>query len=754
MTDYKLIEDLGEIEQYIGSSKAVDIDVEATSLNTREAQIVGIGLSIGKNSARYIPIMHRGDGNFVLNAVVCVLRQVLKDKVLFLQNAKYDAEVIYQNTDGGWNIWKTNKIFDTMIMAYMLGQYTNLSQKFLVKKIFDYDMLKLEDFFGGKKKNIHVEKLTALQILDYACDDVNWGFKLFENLAPRLKAMPNGLRSLFRTEMELIPYVQKMERAGVKLNEGHLKQEAEKLNALLVDVEKLIFDEVSEKVGQKVRFDIMSPKDVGDILYDYLGIPILGMTPPSKRFPGGQRATNEKVLNKAKKKYSIIQNILTYRRLVKAISSYVELLPKFVEDDGRIHASFHQAGREDSPVPTGRFSSSNPSLQNIPVKGRDPFVIIRNGKKEEHEVAIRRAFEAEEGYYYFDPDYSQVEYKIIVGEAGEIKLIRAFDNGADYHCIVATMINGNTLAEVTEPQRVEAKTTNFRLIYGGGAPGLADALDCSLERAKDIIRAIDEMMPAVAVYKQNLILNGRRKGYVETHFGRRRYEPLLNSPDRKIRAFAERSVYNTASGQGSGADVLKIGFVALGKAIDEKYGESWVKVKIILTVHDENLLEVRNDIPPSEIWELCKEAMEMQIEGWPKITIDAEIGKNWGELEKYIPDSKNSTNSTSKSQNVVEENTPQNQYQTTKPLEKVSQNVAQKIILQLKSDSLSDEEIKSFTQLLDENPGNNLMVIRTDSKDYPVEKHKTSLGLENAGLINTAIACNVFREDVKAEELL
>ncbi|HEC65790.1 MAG TPA: hypothetical protein ENI23_10870 [bacterium] len=291
-------------------------------------------------------------------------------------------------------------------------------------------------------------------------------------------------------------------------------------------------------------------------------------------------------------------------------------------------------------------------------------------------------------------------------------------------------------------------------MYGGGAVGLADALECSLERAKDIIKSIDEMMPAVSVYKQNLILNGRRRGYVETHFGRRRYEPLLDSPDRKIRAFAERSVFNTASGQGSGADVLKIGFVALGKAIDEKYGEDWEKVRVVLTVHDENLLEVRNDVPPDEIWKVCVETMEMQIEGWPRIIIDAEIGQNWGELTEYVPLHKRSVDSVSKPQNVVEKDITQKQPNDTKPSEVSPQNVAQRIILQLKSESLSDEEVNSFTQLLDAHPGDNLMVLRTRSEDYPVSKHRTSLNLDNAGLINTTIACHVFREDVKAEELV
>lgn len=712
-------ESLQQVADFIGDSKIVALDTEDTSLNPRTGEICGIGLSPDGIRGMYIPTKHAYTDNLDIKEVLPFLQKLLDGRGIFIHNAKFDAEYIYQQSKGSWDIWKTNKVIDTMILAYMWGKFSRIGLKPLTKELFNYEMLELKDLFGGKKTNIQVEKLDINKILDYACDDPIYTYKLGMYLLPKIKASP--MRDICKTEMDLIKYVQKMERFGIHLNTEHLASESAKLDELILKTEKLVFDEASAKIGQPVEFNIGSTKDVGEILFDYMQLPVLGTTAT------GKRSTDEKTLSKMAVKYSIVRNILTWRRLITSKSRYTDPLPSYVEPDGKIHTSFNQTA-----AASGRFASSDPNLQNIPVKGRDPFKIVNSdGDIEEHEVDVRKAFEATEDYTFLDPDYSQIEYKALVGEAGETSYINAFNNGVDFH---------GKVAQETGTIRSKAKTTNFRLQYGGGPAGLAEDLDISLEEAKEIVRKREESMPAVGVYRQNALLNMRRLGYVQTRFGRRRYSDGLNSPDRKERAFYERSMYNTLI-QGVAADVLKMGMVRLGKLIDERYGEEWEKVRMILTIHDEILLEVRNDIPLIDVWNMCKEAMEIQVDGWPRITIDAKFGTSWGEMSHYEPETDTKPESKSlQASPVILGDKPTS---ATKPEEKMPVIGGKKIILSLK-EPLTKPKLLELLELFDSHPGPNVFTVRTETQDYVIGKHLTALSLENVGLINTVIACEPF----------
>jgi DNA polymerase-1 len=449
-------------------------------------------------------------------------------------------------------------------------------------------------------------------------------------------------------------------------------------------------------------------------------------------------------LDKLAKKNPIVQNMISFRRLMSLKGTFVEGLLDRLEN-GRVHSTFNQHG-----APTGRFSSGDPNLQNIPVMGRDPYIIVfEDGRKEEFVPNIRKAYVADPGYYFFDADYSQIEYRMLMGQAGEFPLIKLFREGHDFHAMTAAMINHKDVGEVTKAERDVGKTTNFRLAYLGGPGGLAEALDISREEAVEIIQSRDDGMPAVQVFKMRTFASMRDEGCVRTHFGRIRYVPELFSPSRATRAWAERSAWNTVT-QGGAADVLKMGMVKLGNVIEEKYSG---KIFIVLTVHDELLLMVRNEIPPREVWDLCRENMEMFIPEWPDLIIDAKVGVNWGEMEKYDPEK--SYNFDTTSSNAIGEEFSIKASQTIQDQVLEPEKPPQRIILELK-EPLSRPTRDNLLELLNAHSGKNTLVIRTGDADVPLNKNLTSLGLDDAGLINTVVLCDVLMDeaDVNAEDIL
>ena len=506
------------------------------------------------------------------------------------QNIKYDYEVLTR-----YGVTIQGKMFDTMIAHYLIQPELHHNMDYLAETLLGYQTIHIEELLGPKgKKQKNMRDVSPTDIYEYAAEDADITLRLKNVLEPRLKEL--GVEELFwNIEMPLVRVLADMELNGVCLDTEALQDTSKIFNERMREYEQEIYKEAGEE------FNISSPKQVGDILFGKLQI----MDKP-KKTKTGQYVTSEEVLQSLENKSPIVRNILNYRGMKKLLSTYIDALPKLINPrTGHIHTSFNQA-----LTATGRLSSSDPNLQNIPVRTDD-------GKE------IRKCFIPEEGCLFFSADYSQIELRIMAHLSEDENMMEAFREGHDIHRATAAKIWHEDIDKVTDAQRKKAKQANFGIIYGITTYGLAQRMDISNAEAKDLIQDYFRTFPKVQAYMEHAKEVARAKGYAETLFHRRRYLADINSRNATVRGFAERNAIN-APIQGTEADIIKVAMVRIW----ERFKKEGIRSKMILQVHD----ELNFSVYPEEREQVERIVIEEMQNAYPlnvPLIADAGWGKNW-----------------------------------------------------------------------------------------------------------------------------
>lgn len=589
---YKLIEnetEAKELSDFLLTNEIFSLDTETTSIEALDAKLVGLSFSTEDFRAWYVPVSRETEK---AKKILDIFRPVYENpKILKVgQNLKYDLTVL-----ANYGIHLSGPLFDTMLAHYLIQPELRHNMDYLAEIYLNYKTIHIEELIGPKGRGQkNMGDLEPKDIYKYACEDADVTLRLMKPLAEELRK--NGVEEVFQNiEMPLMPVLARMERNGVVLDTDTLKEVENDFTLRLQTLEKDIY----ELAGHE--FTINSPRQVGEVLFGELKL-----SEKVKKTKSGQYSTSEEVLRDLHSKHPIVQKILDYRGLKKLLSTYVEALPKLINPaTGHIHTSFNQA-----VTATGRLSSSNPNLQNIPVRGED-------GRE------IRKAFIPEAGEIFFSADYSQIELRIMAHLSGDEHMIEAFNAGHDVHAATAARIFHKDIKDISKDERRKAKTANFGIIYGISAFGLAERMDVSRTEAKELIDSYFEMYPKIKDYISKAVDTAREKGYIETEFGRRRYLPDINSRNAVVRGYAERNAVN-APIQGTAADIIKIAMIRVQQRLDAE----GCKARMILQVHDELNFSV-----PADEFDKVKRIVIEEMQGAYKMSIPLEAdcgeGKNW-----------------------------------------------------------------------------------------------------------------------------
>ena len=590
--EYQLVENEGELRQlcdFFLTKEFVSIDTETTSTDAISAELVGLSFSAEESKAFYVPVPANYEE--ALKVVEIFKPMYESDKIMKIrQNIKYDYEVLTR-----YGVTIQGKMFDTMIAHYLIQPELHHNMDYLAETLLGYQTIHIEELLGPKgKKQKNMRDVSPTDIYEYAAEDADITLRLKNVLEPRLKEL--GVEELFwNIEMPLVRVLADMELNGVCLDTEALQDTSKIFNERMREYEQEIYKEAGEE------FNISSPKQVGDILFGKLQI----MDKP-KKTKTGQYVTSEEVLQSLENKSPIVRNILNYRGIKKLLSTYIDALPKLINPrTGHIHTSFNQA-----LTATGRLSSSDPNLQNIPVRTDD-------GKE------IRKCFIPEEGCMFFSADYSQIELRIMAHLSEDENMMEAFREGYDIHRATAAKIWHEDINKVTDAQRKKAKQANFGIIYGITTYGLAQRMDISNAEAKDLIQDYFRTFPKVQAYMEHAKEVARAKGYAETLFHRRRYLADINSRNATVRGFAERNAIN-APIQGTEADIIKVAMVRIW----ERFKKEGIRSKMILQVHD----ELNFSVYPEEREQVERIVIEEMQNAYPlnvPLIADAGWGKNW-----------------------------------------------------------------------------------------------------------------------------
>jgi len=578
----KLINKLSNLKEF-------SFDTETTSLDVHKSELVGMSFSNKQNEAYYVPVPARQNE---ARPVASEFRKVFSDERIkkIGQNIKYDMQVL-----GNYDIEVKGDLFDTMIAHYLIQPDLKHNLEYLASNYLNYNPVSIEELIGKKGKNqLSMRSVDIDVIREYAGEDADLTWQLYKILADELKK--NGMTELAeRIEMPLIRVLADMEKAGFKLNTKNLGKYAKELRDQIISIEKEIYTLAG------IEFNISSPKQLGEILFEKLNI-----SGGIQKTKTKQYSTSEEVLVRLKDKHDIIDKVLDYRALKKLLSTYVEALPKLInQKTGKIHTSFEQAW-----VTTGRLSSKNPNLQNIPIR-------------EERGREIRKSFVAsDKDHVLLSADYSQIELRLMAHLSKDANMLEAFRNNEDIHSATAGKIYNIRPENVTPEMRRKAKTANFGIIYGISAFGLSQRLNISRADAKKLIDSYFNSYGKVKEYMEKSIEMAKEKGYAETIFGRRRYLKDINSANALIRGMAERNAINTPL-QGSAADIIKLAMVNIHKRLSGRY-----RTRMILQVHDELIFDVyRPEL--EEIKKLVKYEMENAVRLEIPLITDIGVGENW-----------------------------------------------------------------------------------------------------------------------------
>ena len=567
---------------------AVSFETELSSTDEMDAELIGISFSYKKGLAYYIPLSEIKDERM---ATLEIFRPFFEKKeiVKISHNLKADSKILKLH-----GIEIEGAIFDTMIAHYLLNPDGRHSMEYLAEMYLNYKPISLESLVGKGKNQAKFSSLSVEEQTKFAAEDADLTFRMYQLFAPQLKK--ENLEDLFfKVEMPLMKVLAKMELEGIALDKNWLAQESKDLENDLRNLEKKIFELSGEE------FNMNSPKQLGEVLFEKMQL-----DPKAKKTKSGQYATGEDILQKLSSKHEIIQHILEYRTYQKLKSTYVDALPLQIDkDDHRVHTNFSQ-----TTAATGRLSSLNPNLQNIPIR-------TLRGQQ------IRGAFVANPGNKLIAADYSQIELRLIAAISEEENMIKAFQDGEDIHASTASKLFNIPLEEVTKTQRSQAKTVNFGILYGQGAFGLAEQTGLSRTEAKEMIANYFETYPKLKKYMAEQVVKAQEMGYVETILKRKRHLKDINSANFVVKAHAERNAVN-APIQGSAADVIKLAMIK----IDEKFADKNLKTKMLLQVHDELVFEA-----PEEEVEVVSELIKTEMESAYKTTVpllvEVGVGNNW-----------------------------------------------------------------------------------------------------------------------------
>lgn len=590
--DYQLIDSQDKMEEicdFFRTKKILSLDTETTSTHAIDAELVGLSFSVAENQAFYIPIpSNREEAQKIVNIFKPIYENPEIQKIG--QNIKYDYEVLKN-----YGIEIKGKMFDDMIAHYLIQPELRHNMDYMAEIYLHYETVHIEELIGPKGKNQkNMRDLKPEDIYEYAAEDADVTLKLKNVLAPKLKEL--NLEELFENiEMPLVPVLADMEMTGVRLDTKALQEASDSFTHRMQEVEKHIYELAGE------TFNISSPKQVGEILFNKMKI-----IDKPKKTRTGQFVTSEEVLQQLRSKNPIVEEILKYRGLRKLLNTYIDSLPKLINPrTGHIHTSFNQ-----TITATGRLSSSDPNLQNIPVRNDD-------GKE------IRRCFIPEPGSLFFSADYSQIELRIMAHLSEDENMINAFKDGLDIHAATAAKIWHRDMKDVTPQERKKAKQANFGIIYGITAYGLAQRMDIPNGEARDLIKDYFMTFPKVKDYMEKAKEIARQKGYVETLFHRRRYLPDIKSHNATVRGFAERNAIN-APIQGSEADIIKVAMVRIW----QRFRKEGIRSKMILQVHDELNFSVYPD-EKEKVEEIVLGEMQSAYTLKVPLIADAGWGKNW-----------------------------------------------------------------------------------------------------------------------------
>lgn len=590
--DYQLVDNQEEMEilaQKLLAQNFFSLDTETTGVDPITAKLVGMSFSFAENQAFYVPVpANREEALKIVNIFKPAFENPHSLKIG--QNIKYDLNVLAH-----YGVTLRGKMFDTMIAHYVLQPELRHGMDYLAEVYLHYETIKIEELIGPKgKKQGNMRDLPPADVYKYACEDADVTLKLKHVLEKEL--VENGVEKLFEEiEMPLMPVLAYMERNGVRIDPEALKETSRHFTARMNQIEQ----EVYQLAG--MEFNIASPKQVGEVLFDRLKI-----VEKAKKTKTGQYVTSEEVLESLKGKHEIVGKILEHRGLKKLLGTYIDALPQLINPaTGRIHTSFNQ-----TVTATGRLSSSNPNLQNIPIRNED-------GKE------IRKAFIPDEGCEFFSADYSQIELRIMAHLSEDPHMIEAFQKGQDIHAATAAKIYKVKLEDVTREQRSKAKTANFGIIYGISVFGLAERLNVDRKEAKELIDGYFENYPKVKAYMDESIRQAREKGYIETIFKRKRYLPDINSKNAVVRGYAERNAIN-APIQGSAADIIKVAMIRIYR----RFQEEGIRSKMILQVHDELNFSVLPE-EKEKVQQIVISEMEAAYKMKAPLRADYGWGQNW-----------------------------------------------------------------------------------------------------------------------------
>lgn len=590
--EYQLIEteeDARKLFDLFVTKQILSIDTETTSVNPIDAELVGLSFAVEEGKAFYVAIpAEREKAERIVNIFKPLYES--PDILKIGQNIKYDMEVLMN-----YGVSLSAPMFDTMIAHYVLQPEQKHNMDILAETLLNYQTVHIDELIGPKGKGQKsMRDLSPASVCDYAAEDADVTLRLYNVLKPRLKEA-NVEQLFYDIEMPLVPVLAEMETTGVRLDTEALAETSKVLTERMKQIERNIY----ELAGHE--FNIASPKQVGEVLFGEMKI-----VEKPKKTKTGQYVTSEEVLQQLRSKAPIVADILEHRGLKKLLGTYVDALPKLINPcTGHIHTSFNQA-----VTATGRLSSSDPNLQNIPVRGED-------GKE------IRKCFIPEPGELFFSADYSQIELRVMAHLSGDKNMIEAFREGYDIHAATAARIYKEKIEDVSRDQRTKAKRANFGIIYGITVFGLAERLEISRDEAKQLIDGYFETFPDVHAYMEKAKELAREHGYAETFFHRRRYLPDITSHNATVRNFAERNAIN-APIQGSAADIIKIAMVK----IYERFRKEGIRSKMILQVHD----ELNFSVVPEEKEKVERIVLEEMQNAYPlqvPLVADSGWGKNW-----------------------------------------------------------------------------------------------------------------------------
>jgi len=588
---YYLLDSEDKINHFLAEIRVQEFfsfDTETTGLDAIEAELVGMSFSWKKNEAYYLPVPPGKEGYEKVQPFKSILENASVLKIG--QNIKYDMVVLKK-----YDIDVKGPFFDTMIAHYLLQPEQRHNMDLLAEIFLGYRTIHIDELIGPKGKNQkNMRDLAPAEVYEYAAEDADITLQLKYVLEKEIHEKDLDFLC-YEVEMPLVKVLTEMETTGIAIDRAALKESSV---IMTVDLEKMEA-EIQELAGQP--FNVNSPKQIGEILFDTLAI-----GGKAKKTKTGQYSTSEDVLEGLKGKHPIIEKILDQRGMKKLLSTYIDALPELINPrTGKIHTSFNQA-----VTATGRLSSSNPNLQNIPVRDAQ-------GRE------IRKAFSAEPGTYFLSADYSQIELRLMAHLSQDPTMIQAFRDGLDIHAATAAKIYKISLDEVTSDMRRKAKTANFGIIYGISVFGLAERMGVSRTEAKELIDGYFNTYPRVKTYMEESIAKARENGWVETLYHRKRYLQDIHSQNANVRGYAERNAIN-APIQGTAADIIKVAMVKIAQALDKQS----LKTTMILQVHDElNFIVPENELV--KVKELVAYEMENAVQLDVPLKADVGVGKNW-----------------------------------------------------------------------------------------------------------------------------